>query len=68
MQPERRDRLRELLATMDDDDLDEYMAGPGADFEPQEAPRSELFYTEGSPALRAARMQVLHACMDGRHA
>ena len=58
VQAERRDRLRSLLATMDDEELDTFSAGPAADFLPQEPTRSELFYTEGSPALRAARLQV----------
>ena len=58
MQAERRDRLRSLLASMDDEELDAFSAGPAAEFIPQEPGKAELFYTEGSPALREARLQV----------
>ncbi|EFN58103.1 hypothetical protein CHLNCDRAFT_20357 [Chlorella variabilis] len=60
---ERRDRLRKMLAGMDEQQAVAAL-GPPTDFEMAEAelavavPSTEVFYTEGSQQLRAARHDV----------
>lgn len=62
-QMERRDRLRKMLAGMDEQQAVAAL-GPPTDFEMAEAelavavPSTEVFYTEGSQQLRAARHDV----------
>lgn len=60
---ERRDRLRKLLARMDEDQAVAAL-GPPTDFEMAEAeaavavPASEIFYTEGGAELASARAEI----------
>ena len=60
---ERRDRLRKMLAGMDEEQAVAAL-GPPTDQEMAEAaagsavPINEVFYTEGTPALRAARQDI----------
>ncbi|GAB4822458.1 hypothetical protein N2152v2_009504 [Parachlorella kessleri] len=60
---ERRERLRRLLATMDEDRLAAIVPPEVAMEEAQPAPQ-ELFYTEGSEELRQARIEVQEQLND----
>ena len=58
---ERRDRLRKLLATMDDDAADGLIAQQQEQQQPQDADAAataKVFYTEGSASLKEARMEA----------
>ena len=55
---ERRERLRTLLAALDAADGGELPAPADAEMLTEAPPMAELFYTEGSEALLAARMQI----------
>lgn len=56
---DRRDRLRHLLATADDDIAAKLTAQDGQQQEtPAEALADKVFYTEGTDALKEARIQV----------
>lgn len=67
LQMERRDRLRKLLATMDDTAADALIDQQQQELLQQqqqqsvtEAPTAKVFYTEGSVSLKQARLQVRH--------
>jgi U4/U6 small nuclear ribonucleoprotein PRP4 len=55
---DRRDRLRELLATLADDGIDDDLSMQDADEVPVD--QEEEFYTEGIPDLLSARRSIAH--------
>ena len=58
-QMERRERLRKLMAAMDEDTVAEAFEALGPGFSVAEhAPTKEVFYTEGPETLLDARMQA----------
>ena len=59
MQMERRDRLRKIMAAADEETLaDAFEALVPAGALRDAVPFKEIFYTEGTPALLDARLQV----------
>ncbi len=58
-QMERRERLRKLMAAMDEDTVAGAFEALGPGFSvAEQAPAKEVFYTEGPETLLDARMQV----------
>eukprot|EP00891_Asterochloris_glomerata_P000483 jgi/Astpho2/483/e_gw1.00011.43.1_t len=66
---ERTQRLRHLLATMDDDDeRRQRLAGVQFEEPAEAAPQKELFYTEGPQDLKAARLRLAHYSLQAAKA
>ncbi|CAK0746230.1 hypothetical protein CVIRNUC_001676 [Coccomyxa viridis] len=61
---ERRARLRKLLAAMDEDEKVEKLGAPEPEQYVEAQVQTEKFYTEGSPALKAARLQIAHWSLE----
>ncbi|EIE25482.1 WD40 repeat-like protein [Coccomyxa subellipsoidea C-169] len=61
---ERRDRLRKLLAEMDDDEKLDKLGGAEPEDVDMVEIRKEKFYTEGPPQLKAARMHLAHWSLE----
>ncbi len=58
-QMERRERLRKLMAAMDEDTVADAFEALGPGFSvAEQAPTKEIFYTEGPETLLDARMQA----------